>query len=366
MKINRVGFIALGLIGGSIAKTIRKKLPGTYITAYNRTWKTLEDALKDGVIDHGALKIDDSFKGCDLIFLCAPVETNIKLLEELKPYLSPDTIISDVGSVKNTIHSAVKEIVPDTVFIGGHPMAGSERSGYANSSDHLIENAYFILTPGDKAERTHIECYESFVKELGSLPLVVSPELHDRITAAISHVPHMIAYSLVRMVEKEDTEEGLMKAIAAGGFKDITRIASSDPSMWEQICLENTDNMLYLLDRYSEILKETRDLIEEKRGEELHRIFSEAKEFRDSVPNTSVGPISRLYQIHVDVEDEPGAIAIIATILSSHSISIKNIGIVHNRIYEEGALRIEFYDRESMALAIADLMEKGYRIFSRT
>ncbi len=366
MRIKRVGFIALGLIGGSIAKTIRKRIPDIYITALNRSRETLDAALEDGVIDHGTLEPDESFRDCDLIFLCAPVETNVSYLKKIKPYIGENTVLTDVGSVKSNIHEAVKREAGDLIFIGGHPMAGSEKSGYRNSNDHLIENAYFILTPGERAEKEHIECYESFVRELGAIPLIITPALHDRVTAAVSHVPHMIAYSLVRLIEKEDTEDNHMKAIAAGGFKDITRIASSDPGMWEQICLENPDNMLELMDKYMEMLKELRDMIGAGDGDGLHAVFEDAKNYRDSVQDAPLGPIKKSYVMHVDVEDEPGAIAIIATILSSHGLSIKNIGIVHNRIYEEGALRIEFYDRESMALAIADLMEKGYRIFSRT
>ena len=362
----KIGFIALGLIGGSIAKNIRKRFPDCFITALNRSESTLHSALEDGVIDHGTCTVDDSFRDCDLIFLCAPVDTNIRYLRELKPLIGKDTILTDVGSVKNMIHEAVERELPDAVFIGGHPMAGSEKSGYANSSDHLIENAYYIITPGKNALDTHVEKYEELVRELKAIPLVLKPGLHDRITAAVSHVPHMIAYTLVRLVEKEDSPENYMKAIAAGGFKDITRIASSDPTMWEQICLENPDNMLELMDKYMEIFKETRDLIAERDGDSLHGIFEEAKNYRDSIQDVPLGPIKKSYVMHMDVEDEPGAIAIVATILSAHGLSIKNIGIVHNRMYEEGALRIEFYDRESMALGIADLMEKGYKIFSRS
>ncbi|MCR4591054.1 MAG: prephenate dehydrogenase [Lachnospiraceae bacterium] len=362
----KVGFIALGLIGGSIAKNIRKVFPDAYITALNRSRGTLDLAFEDGIIDHGTLELDDSFMDCDLIFLCAPVETNISYLTKLEPYLTPDTILTDVGSVKNVIHSAVSEKLKNAVFIGGHPMAGSEKSGYRNSSDRLIENAYYILTPGENAGKEHIDRYEGFVKALGAIPLVLEPSMHDRVTAAISHVPHMIAYTLVRLIEKEDSPEQYMKAIAAGGFKDITRIASSDPDMWEQICLENPDHMLELMDKYMEMLGELRNKISRKDGDALRATFEEAKNYRDSVQDAPLGPIKNTYVIHLDVEDEPGAIAIVATILSSHGLSLKNIGIVHNRIYEEGALRIEFYDQESMSLAIADLMEKGYRIFSRT
>ncbi|SKB46777.1 prephenate dehydrogenase [Lachnospiraceae bacterium] len=358
----KVGFIALGLIGGSIAMTIRKKYPDAEIVALNRSDAPLDSALADGIIQYGTHTVDDHFANCDYIFLCAPVSTNIRYLKDLLPYISDKTILTDVGSVKSEIHEAISEIAPDLHFIGGHPMAGSEKSGYENANDHLIENAYFILTPSPSATQEDVSRYEEFVRSLDSIPLTLSPDQHDFVTAAISHLPHMIAYALVDMVRETDSPEQYMRSIAAGGFKDITRIASSDPTMWEQICMANPEYIIKLMDIYQKKLTGLREMIAGREGEKLMDLFDRAKQYRNSLSDTNVGAIPRIYDLHCDIIDEAGAIATIATILSTHSVSLRNIGIVHNRTYEEGALHIEFYEGEACSKAVNLLKKHGYRI----
>jgi Prephenate dehydrogenase len=235
-----IGFIGLGLIGGSIAKAIRKFHPDYHILAYARHKETLAAALNSGVIDGVLEKEDERYKTCDYIFLCAPVEYNIEYLKYLKTVISDSCIITDAGSVKGPIHEAVEKLEMDHCFIGGHPMAGSERSGFSNSSDHLLENAYYILTPGGQVSLNKLTAFSELVDSLGAIPMVLTAEEHDFITAGVSHLPHIIASSLVNLVSALDNDAEYMKTIAAGGFRDITRIASSSPVMWQQICLENT------------------------------------------------------------------------------------------------------------------------------
>ena len=359
----KVAFIGLGLIGGSIAKTIRKKYPDSTIVALNRSEAPLKEALQDGTINAGTHQVDHNFLNCDYIFLCTPVETNKYFLPKLKPCLNEGCILTDAGSVKGVIHEAVKSLLPEAHFIGGHPMAGSEKSGYANANDHLIENAYYILTPGENSTLEELNRYEAFVSSLGAIPLITSPDRHDYVTAAVSHVPHLVAYSLVNLVKLKDTPAEYMKLIAAGGFKDITRIAGSDPTMWEQICLENPRYIVELLKDYEEILAGMRKMVEEADGEGLHKTFEEMRDYRSSFATASPGPIKKIYDIYCDIIDEAGAIATIATTLSTSGISIKNIGIVHNRTFEEGALHIEFYDESSRSGAIEVLKRHSYKIF---
>ena len=278
----KVGFISLGLIGGSIAKGIRARYPDARIVAYNRSREPLVQAFKDDVINMATQEIDESFADCDYIFLCAPVQTNISFLKKLKPYLSDKTIMTDVGSTKGNIHGAVSLLLPDVHFIGGHPMAGKEKSSYFNSSSELIKDCYYFITPSDAATKEDIAKFEDLIRSLDCNPITVEPAKHDFIVGAISHVPHMAAYTLVKLVQDEDTSEGYMKVTAAGGFKDITRVASSDPTMWKEICLENRDNLVKLMDDYIEKLREVRADIANGNGEALHKIFKDAKEYRDS------------------------------------------------------------------------------------
>ena len=242
-----IGFIGLGLIGGSIAKTLRKVHPEYKLMAYCRTKATIEEAIQEGVIDIALEERDDRFADCDYIFLCAPVSTNISYLPFVKGIAKPGCIITDVGSVKGEIHQAVETLGMTHQFIGGHPMAGSEKTGYSSATDYLLENAYYMITPGPDVEIATVSAFVDLVQSLKAIPMVLTYEEHDYITAGVSHLPHIVAATLVNALASLDTPEEQMKTVAAGGFKDITRIASSSPEVWQQICLTNTENISTLL-----------------------------------------------------------------------------------------------------------------------
>jgi len=362
MQFTTFGFIGLGLIGGSIAKAIKEKIPGSKIIAYDISAETLALAAKECIADITTDSIDENFSACDYIFLCAPVQKNDDNLTAIKNILSPSCLLTDVGSVKADIHRSICKAGLDSQFIGGHPMAGSERVGFANSKAGLLENAYYILTPTNKIPKERIHHYRQLVETLGAIPLILSPEQHDYVTAAISHLPHVIAFSLVNLVKNSDSPEGIMKMIAAGGFKDITRIASSSPAMWQQICMTNTDNISRLLSDYITSLSEIKRALDCKENDTLYHFFDIAREYRESFSNASSGPIKRSYTISLDIADEPGALASIVAILAANGISIKNIGISHNREYESGVLRIEFYKEYDIQKAKEILSKKIYSI----
>jgi prephenate dehydrogenase len=200
---------------------------------------------------------------------------------------------------------------------------------------------------------------------MGSLPIILNAKEHDEITAAISHLPHIIAAQLVNLVRDSDDKAEKMRALAAGGFKDITRIASSSPIMWQDICLTNAPVIKCSLDRYIEALQSVSDALTGLNGDYLYHMFDTAGEYRSSIPNKSTGLIKRVFEIYLDIRDEAGAIATLATLLADNRISIKNIGIIHNREFEEGVLRIEFYDEQAEGKAVNLLRSYNYRIYER-
>ena len=360
-----IGFVGLGLIGGSIAKALRKNVEGLKITAYDVNAATLEAAAAEGVVDVAADAIDCRFSGCDYIFLCAPVQKNDGNLDAVRAVLSPNTILTDVGSVKTNIHQHIKAAGLEKNFIGGHPMAGSERYGYQNSKASLLENAYYILTPTPETPPQKLEAYKELVQKTGAIALILDYHQHDYVTAAISHLPHVIAASLVNLVRDSDSKEGIMKMIAAGGFKDITRIASSSAHMWQQICLTNTENISALMADYIRSLTQIKQDLDAHHEQELFRLFDDARIYRDSFINASSGPIKRSYVLTVDIADQAGSLAAITTILAVNGINIKNIGITHNREQEYGALRLEFYDEAAAEKAKELLMQRSYTIYEK-
>ncbi len=365
MDFKTYGFIGLGLIGGSMARAIKLTYPKSRIIAYTPHRATVDAAHEEGVVDLPLDAIGPEFRECDYIFLCAPVEVNNWNLETLLPYISPETTITDIGSVKTSIHDKVKELSLEEQFIGGHPMAGTERIGYGNSKAKLLENAYYILTKTDKTSEERLADYVELVRAMGAIPLVIPYLQHDYATAAISHVPHVISASLVNLVKNNDTEDHLMKTIAAGGFKDITRISSSSPVMWNQICTTNKDNISELLSNYIDALCDIKLAIDEKDEDKILDFFTSAREYRESFSDLSSGPIKKVYKVQVEIDDKPGNLARVATLLSDNNINIKNIGITHNREYESGTLRIELHDEAGLNMARDILSDNGYMVYTK-
>lgn len=359
------GFIGLGLIGGSVAKALKHANPQCRIIAFDKDQTSLSFAKEDHICDVICETVDYTFSDCDIFFLCTPVDYNTEYLSQIKAIQKAGSLITDVGSVKKTIHDMVRKLHMEDCFIGGHPMAGSERSGYSASSAGLLENAYYILTPTAFVPQDKIELLSSIIKESGSIPIVMSEDKHDTVTAAISHLPHMAAYALVNMIHESDDADNTMKMIAAGGFKDITRIASSSPIMWQQICGENKEKLLSFMDHYIAELTYLRTYIENEKETALYDYFSDAKDYRDSFNDVISGPISRSYRLTVAIPDETGIIAKLSGMFAKDGINLKNMGIVHNREFEEGVLRIEFYDEYSLKQAISVLEETEYTIYTK-
>lgn len=356
------GFIGLGLIGGSIARALKDSGEEVRTVAYDTNKKALTQAYQDGVVDVLVSDIDSRFSDCDYIFLCAPVKVNMENAEKLKPFLSPKTVLTDVGSVKTEMHVRMEELGLGPVFIGGHPMTGSERTGYANSKSKLLQNAYYIITKTPETTQERLDGYRRLVKAMGAIPLVMTYGQHDFITAAVSHVPHVISASLVNLVRDSDSPDGEMRMIAAGGFKDITRISSSSPVMWQNICLTNADNVSRLLGDYIDSLEEIRKAIDSKDGDRLMDFFDSARRYRDTFIDASSGPIKTDNAVHVEIPDETGALAVVITMLAAQGIDVKNVGIVHNREFETGSLRIELHDENDVKKAEKVLVGHGYQV----
>lgn len=370
MTDSTIGFIGLGLIGGSIARGIKRVRPDVKIMAYMRSRSKLEQAKEDGIVDVILDGIDEHLRECDLIFLCTPVEYNAGYLSAIRPYLKQGALITDVGSTKRGIHEEILRQGLEDCFVGGHPMAGSEKTGYENSTDHLLENAYYIVTPPygydpsshpslDRNARRIIAVADT----IGAIPLVLDYREHDKVVAAISHLPHLIASSLVNLVKDSDTPGGIMKRVAAGGFKDITRIASSSPEMWEQICMTNVEPIASILEQYIASLNQILEQVKERRGDSIFQLFETSRDYRNSITDRAKGSVEPSYEFTVDVADEIGAISTISVILAAKGISIKNIGINNNRERGEGALKIAFYDESSMEAAWKRLDKYKYEMF---
>ena len=363
----RVGIIGLGLIGGSIAKTLKKvHAQNSYIIGYDTDSLSLATALKEGVIDQSSTELGSDFAKCNVIFICTPVSSIDLIVEKLLPFISSDCILTDIGSTKNEVIQKVEALLNNSprkaYFIGGHPMTGSEQSGYKASTNYLFENAYYILTPMKDTPDFILFIMQKMVERLGALPITLDPGYHDFATAVVSHLPHIIASSLVHLVKDNDNYEHALHTLAAGGFKDITRIASSNPTIWQDICLSNRVHIKDCLGKYITSLNQFYTALDLEDENEIYHFFNGAREYRDTFKDGIKPEITKVYTIFVDAEDEPGIIACIATLLSSHGINIKDIGIVNHREFSSGVLRIAFGMKSDMEKAQHLLVKHNYTV----
>jgi len=360
----KVCIIGLGLIGGSLAKAIRYKYQEKVtIFAYDKNIVSLERAKEEGISDQGFSVFEKELFPCTFLFLCAHIEQNIEMLPLIEPFINKDCILSDITSVKSEIHNAISKTTLKKQFIGGHPMTGSEKKNYENSARILFENIYYILTPTNETKPSYTFKLKQLITDLNAIPLVMDQHTHDYCVAGISHFPHLISALLVNAVSTSDSSQQFMAKIAAGGFKDITRISSSSPTMWKNICFENKENLLVYITDFQNKLELMKHSLQNKEENEVEKMFECAKDYRDSLIDVRYTTDSSYYIIHVDIPDVPGILASVVSLLAQNMINIKNIGIIHNREFMQGALQIEFYTKKERNHSIQILNNNNYNLF---
>lgn len=344
----RVFVIGLGLIGGSLALSIKQKHKESTIIGYDVNEKQRILAKLIGVVDETVAEISEGAKQADLIIIATPVnvaETIIRMLAETP--LQKDVIITDAGSTKVKIVETASCLTEKGItFIGGHPMAGSHKSGVTAAKAILFENAFYLLTPSEGVQTEKIHLLKEWLSGTKAKFQIVTPEEHDRMTGVISHFPHVIAASLVHQAEKSSREQQLVTRLAAGGFRDITRIASSSPEMWRDILLHNKSVLLDIFHEWIAEMQRVTTLLEKGSEEGIYHYFLKAKQFRDELPVKERGAIPAFYDLFVDIPDYPGVISEITGYLAEEKISITNIRILETREDVYGALVISFQTEE--------------------
>lgn len=282
--IENLTIIGVGLIGGSLARALRVANAVQSITGFGRTISHLQQALELKVIDRVASSIKDAVTDADVVVLAVPVETLPDFLQQLADVLPGKTIVTDVGSVKANVLAAAKKNLGTHFrrFVPGHPITGTEKSGVINSFPELFRRHKVILTPEADTDTNAISVIQNMWQQVGAEVVLMNSDKHDQLLAASSHLPHVLAYALVEnLVRRDDYEE--IFDLAAGGFRDFTRIASSDPEMWRDICLANRDALLENLHGFQKDLKKIYAAIKEGDGDALSEIFSRAKHARDTL-----------------------------------------------------------------------------------
>ncbi|MDD2734199.1 MAG: prephenate dehydrogenase/arogenate dehydrogenase family protein [Desulfuromonadaceae bacterium] len=284
IMINRLAIIGVGLIGGSLARALREAGAVGSVVGIGRSLANLEEALALGICDEITRDVRKGVAGADMVFISVPVCAIPAVVAEIAPSLAPGCIVTDGGSVKTAIVSECEALMPSGChFVGGHPIAGTEHSGAAASFATLYRGKRCILTPTERTDRAALATVDHLWRLTGAEVCSMEPGHHDRIFAEISHLPHMAAYALVHAVGTADVEGENVLSYTAGGFRDFTRIASSDPAMWRDISLMNREALLKSIDGFSASLAELRRRIDTSDQAGLTEFFTIAKQFRDGI-----------------------------------------------------------------------------------
>ncbi|MDR1567217.1 MAG: prephenate dehydrogenase [Streptococcaceae bacterium] len=349
----RVLIVGVGLIGGTIARGFKQN-ENTYVIGVGRNIERLKMAKSLGIIDEFSTDFSKEALKADVIILATPVKQSLLFMAELAnlPF-KHQVIISDAGSTKGEIVSAAEHLFAGTAlyFIGGHPMAGSHKTGAAASRLDLFENAYYILTPASNVPEAVIVEFQSYLSALKAKFIRLDAKVHDNITSMVSHLPHVLAAGLVLQTKTFSSDFPLAKDLAAGGFRDMTRIASSDPRMWTDILLSNQAIMLERLEECLGQISEIKDLVARGSFDEIMSFFTAAKDFRQTMAIHQNGAIPAFYDLFVDIPDTPGVVHQILGLFVPDDLSIINIKIMETEA--TGALQLSFKNLDDLLRAKA-------------
>ena len=282
-SVRRLAVIGVGLIGGSCALALKHAGVVDKVVGIGRGEANLRRAMDLGVIDEIATDVASGVEGADVVLVATPVGQMPHLFDVLRDAASPTAVITDGGSTKQDVVSAARASLGARLsrFVPAHPIAGAERSGAGAARADLFVQRHVVLTPLPETAPDAQDRVRSLWSSCGARVSALTPEAHDRVFAAVSHLPHALAYALVQMIA-ERPDAGTLFGFAAGGFRDFTRIASSSPEMWRDICLANRDALLAELDAYQDMLARLRVLLDQSDGDGLERLFTSARDARDA------------------------------------------------------------------------------------
>jgi len=343
----------LGLIGASMALGIKRDHPDYEILGYNRSQASRDIALERGMIDRATDDFASFAPLADVIILTLPIKQTIAFIKELATLeLKEDVIISDAGSTKSAIVSTAEKCFADKPvrFVGAHPMAGSHKTGAASADVNLFENAYYIFTPSSLTTQDTLEEMKDLLSGLHARFIEIDAEEHDRVTSQISHFPHILASGLMEQTASYAEEHEMARRFAAGGFRDMTRIAESEPGMWTSILLSNRETIIERIEDFKRRLDEVGQAISKGDENQIWNFFNQAREQRQAMEIHKRGGVDSSFDLYVDVPDEEDVILRILELL--RGTSLVNIHInEENREDIRGILQISFKNAQDLKRA---------------
>jgi len=354
--VKRAALIGTGLIGGSVGLALRRA--GLVVRGLDREPGRVDDAKRLGVVDEVARSVEEAVTGADLVVVAVPVGQVATVAVAALDAGAP--VVTDVGSAKGAVVAAVEADRPGHAarFVGGHPMAGSEQDGLDGADADLFVGATWVLTPTERTDEEAFQTVRTLVRSLGAEVLAVTPEDHDALVAMVSHVPQLAATTLMDVAAHHGEEHATLLRLAAGGFRDMTRIAASAPGIWSDICVANGDAIVRALDDYLAALERVRALLVDADDAGLLALLERGRVARRNLP-IGVPPAAELVELRVPVRDRPGVLAEVTTLAGRLDVNIVDVEIAHSLEGGGGVLVLVVPARRVAALEAA-LTERGY------
>lgn len=362
MSLNIV-IIGTGLMGGSMGLAIRAADPSLIVTGVDST-DVLNYALSRGAISKAEPDALKAVGDADVIIIATPPSVALTILEQIAPFVPSGAVVTDMSSVKRSISVAAKEYLSkEVLFVGGHPMTGSEKSGIKHANAVLFENATYVLCPEDLSLITTSDQYQRLTYVIGlsgARIVVITAEKHDRIAACVSHIPQLLSVLLVNLAGKARQKDPEVLMLAAGGFRDMTRIASSPFQMWGEILENNQDEILGALNSLQDQVERVKEILISGNLTPMRQLFQDAEQTRDFIPTDRKGFLKPLADVYVFTVDRPGALVDITTSLFEAALSIKDIELLRIREGTGGTFRLGFDSLDEARLAVDILNEAGF------
>lgn len=365
-QIRKVGVIGTGLMGGSLALAL-KETPGVEIVAaYDVSEETRRKARELEVADQIADSPMEVAAGSDLLFLATPMSAMAGVLDEVSAELAEGAIVSDLGSAKLQTIANLEDVVPPGAhYVGGHPMTGSEQSGVEFAREDLFRDCYYILTPTVETDPEAFKRLHGLLTEIGARVISMDPESHDRAMATVSHAPHLLSLLVMDTARRQQEEMKNLFTIAAGGFRDMTRIAASNPDVWVDISMDNREFVVERLLDYGFGITELVDVLERGDRSKLKELFERARRARVELSVKAGLKIGELFAVSLPVPDKPGVISEVSTAVGSLGINIEDLEIVHPLEGDTGILTLKILG-EGPAGEVREMLESmGYRASNR-
>jgi prephenate dehydrogenase len=364
--VTRVAIVGTGLVGASLGLALARVEAVEEVSGWDRDPEQLRVAVDRGAVTRAAASALAAVEGADVVILAVPVSAVPVVAAEVGPAMAPGTILTDVSSVKAAVVDALESAAADGVHvIGGHPMAGSHDSGAAHASGDLFVGATYLLTPTVSTDPNAYRRLHALVAAVGARPLAVDPRHHDLLVAVVSHLPQLAATTLMNLAADRAREEhaGLL-LLAAGGFRDATRVAASDPDLWMDICAQNRDAIVAVLDDYRERIGALRSAVALSDDASLRQVLDDARAARRALPGKET-VTGALVELQIPIPDRPGVLAEVTTTVGAAGVNIEDLGIQHAPEGGQGVLRLAIIGFKPAGVAREALKRLGYEVLEQ-